>query len=131
MLRWLLSAFGMDLMKGEIAARLERAGRRAGLAVLAGLLWLVAVGFAVAAVVAWLSQQLGPVAALAIVAGAVAIVAIIVQVTLRLSRGPGRPAASSPLSGLGVDEIASASPVALVAVVAFLGYLLGRQTTRR
>jgi len=131
MLRWLLSAFGMDLMKGEIAARLERAGRRAGLAILAGLLWLVAVGFAVAAVVAWLSQQLGPVAALAIVAGAVAIVAIIVQVTLRLSRGPGRPAANSPLSGLGVDEIASASPVALVAVVAFLGYLLGRQTTRR
>ncbi len=132
MLNWLISGVGAGLLKGEVSARLERVGRHVALTVLALVLWLVALGFAIAALVNWLAEQLGPVAACGIVAASFAILAIIIQVTLRLSRGRPRPQPSPLLSGLtGGEEFANAGPLGLVAVIALLGFLLGRQARRR
>ena len=132
MLNWLISSVAAGLLKGELSARLQRAGRHAALMVLALVLWLAALGFALGAFVTWLSQQLGPVAACGIVAAAFAVLALIIHLTLRLSRGPrSRPHPSPSFSGLpGSEELAKASPIGLVAVIAVLGYLLGRQTRR-
>jgi hypothetical protein len=128
MLHWLISAAGGGLLKGEVTERLRRAGRRAGLMAVVIVLWLAALGFAVAAFMTWLSEKLGPVEACGVVAAALAVVAIVVQVTLRLSRGrPSREKVRSPLADLGLgEELASASPIGMVAVIALLGYLLGR-----
>jgi hypothetical protein len=129
MLRWLISVAGGSLLKGEVAERLRRTGRRAGIMVFVVVLWLAALGFGIAAFMTWLSEKLGPVEACGIVAAALAVVALIVQVTLRLSRGrPSREKPRAPLadSGLG-EELASASPLGMVVVIALLGYLLGRQ----
>jgi hypothetical protein len=133
MLNWLISSVGAGLLKGEISARLQRAGRHAALIALAGLLWLTAVGFALGAFVTWLSEQVGAVAACGIVAAGFAVLALIIQLTLRLSRGPrAQPQASPLFSGLpGSEELAGASPLGMVAVIAVLGYLLGRQTRPR
>lgn len=132
MLNWLISGLGAGLLKGEISARLQRAGRHAALMVLALVLWLAAFGFALGAFVTWLSEQLGPVAACGIVAAAFAVLALIIHLTLRLSRGPRARHEPSPLSsGLTAsEELAKASPLGLVAVIAVLGYLLGRQNRR-
>ena len=133
MLRWLISTAGAGLLKGEVTERLRRARRRAGIMVFVVVLWLAALGFAVAAFMTWLSEKLGPIEACGIVAATLAVVAIIVQITLRLSRGrPSREKVRSPLADLGLgEELASASPVGMVAVIALLGYLLGRQTGRK
>jgi len=131
-LNWLISGVGAGLLKGEISARLQRAGRHAALMVLAVVLWVVALGFALGAFVTWLSEQLGAVAACGIVAAAFAVLALIVQLTLRLSRGPrSRPQPAPLFSGLpGSEELAKASPIGLVVVIALLGFLLGRQNRR-
>lgn len=133
MLRWLISSVGAGLLKGELSERLERAGRRAGLMVLVLLLWLTALGFAIGAFMVWLSSQLGPIAACGIVAATLAILALIIQLTLRLSRGSARRRQQPQFSLAdlpGGEELASASPIGMVAVIALLGYLLGRQTRR-
>jgi hypothetical protein len=134
MLNWLISAAGAGFLKGELTERLRRAGRRAGAIVVVALLWLAVLGFAVAALMNWLSEKLGPVEACGIVAATLAVVAIIIQVTLRLSHGrPARERPRSPVGDLGGigEELASASPMGMVAVIAVLGYLLGRQTGRK
>lgn len=128
MLHWLISVIGGGLLKGEVTERLRRAGRRAGIIVFVVVLWLAALGFAIAAFMTWLSEKLGPVEACGVVAAALAVVAIIVQITLRLSRGrPSREKPRASLADLGLGEdLASASPIGMVAVIALLGYLLGR-----
>ena len=128
MLRWLISTAGAGFLQGEVKERLRRAGRRAGLMAVVVVLWLAALGFAVAAFMTWLSEKLGPIEACGIVAAALAVVAIIVQITLRLSRGrPSHVKARAPLADLGLgEELSSASPIGMVAVIALLGYLLGR-----
>ena len=133
MLRWLISMAGGGLLKGELTERLRRTGRRAGVMAVVVVLWLAALGFAVAAFMTWLSEKIGPVEACGIVAATLAVIAIIVQLTLRLSRGrPAGEKARSPLGDLKLgEELASASPVGMVAVIALLGYLLGRQTGRK
>jgi len=128
MLRWLISTVGAGFLKGEVTERLRRAGRRAGVMAAVVVLWLAAVGFAVASLMTWLSEKLGAVEACSIVAATLAIIAVIVQITLRLSRGrPSREKARAPLADLGLgEELSSASPIGMVAVIALLGYLLGR-----
>jgi uncharacterized membrane protein len=133
MLRWLISTAGAGLLKSEVAERLRGVGRRAGVMVVVVLLWLAALGFAVATFMTWLSERLGTIEACGVVAATLAIVAIVIQVTLRLSRRRRpREKVRSPLGDLGLgEELASASPIGMVAVIAVLGYLLGRQAGRK
>jgi hypothetical protein len=131
MLRWLIATAGAGFLKGEVSERLRQLGRRAGLMAAVALLWLVALGFALAALVTWLADSVGTIAACSIVAAAFAILALIIQVTLRLSRGPRREKAPVLDALPGAEELGGASPLGLMAILALLGFIFGRQTTRR
>ncbi len=136
MLRWLISTVGLAALQGEVSAAVRRAVRRALLGALAVLLWLVALGFAVATFIIWLSGELGPIAACGIVAAALAIGGLVVQFVLAMSasrRRRERP--PSPLSDLaaGFDGKPGAGVGTLgsMVIVAVAGYLLGRGIFRR
>jgi hypothetical protein len=126
LLRWLISAIGFAALKDEI----RRITRRAILATLAIVLWLIALGFGLAALTVWLATVLGPIAACGIIAGVFVVIALIIQIGLAVSKRK-RPAAT-PLAGVtaagAMPELGAAGAIVGVALVA---YLLGRQFFRR
>jgi hypothetical protein len=134
MLRWLISTIGVTALKGEVSAMVKRASRRAALAAVAFLLWLIAFGFALAAFVVWLSAQLGGIGACAIVAGIFAVLGLGIQIGLAIG-SRRRSETRSPLAGLatGLDKElgVNAGSLGSMAVVALAGYLLGRRLFRR
>lgn len=79
LLRWLIQATSLAALKGEAQAMARNAGIRAMLKVIAAVLWLLVVGFLLAAFVIWLSGIVGAIAACAIVAAIFAVVALVVQ----------------------------------------------------
>ena len=81
-LRWLISAIGFAALKGEASSIARRAGRRAIVMALLALVWVTAGGFALGALAVWLSGELGVVAACAIVAAALAVIGLGVQLAL-------------------------------------------------
>jgi uncharacterized membrane protein (DUF485 family) len=133
MLRWLISTIGVTALKGEVSAMVKRASRRAALAAVAFLLWLIAFGFALAAFVLWLSAQVGAIAACGIVAGIFAVLGIGIQIGLAIG-GRRRTETRSPLAGLaaGLDKElgVNAGSLGSMVVVALAGYLLGRRLFR-
>jgi hypothetical protein len=135
MLRWLISAVGFAALKGEAQAAIQRTTRRIFLYLVAMMLWVAAFGFAVAALAVWLSDKLGPIAACAIIAGAFAVVGLIIVAVLaagdrRRAERPGSPlpnlaatAASAPIPDIGT--------LGTLAAVGIVGVLLGRWLFRR
>lgn len=125
-LRWLISAIGFAALKDEI----RRATRRAILATVAIVLWLMALGFGLAALTVWLASLWGPIAACGIVAGVFVVAAVVIQISLAATKRK-RPA-PAPLAGLtaasAMPELGVAGAIAGAALVA---YLLGRQFFRR
>jgi len=138
MLHWLISAIGLAALKSEISAMAERAGRRAILYVLIVVLWLTALGFAVATFTIWLSGQLGAIAACGIIAAALAVLGLALQLGLTLSARrrsrPQPPSIDMLLAELGKSAggaATDAGPLGPLALVAVLGWLLGRQMGRK
>ena len=135
LLRWLISTIGVAALKGEISTIVKRAGRRALLAAIALLLWLTAFGFALATFVAWLSMELGTIAACGIVAAVLAVVGLVIQVALAVGGNRRRKKPRPPLAnfaasledGLGTDT----GGLGAIVIVALAGYLLGRRIFRR
>jgi hypothetical protein len=136
MLGRLISTIGLTALKNDVTAAAERAGRRAGLYAVAGILWLTAFGFLLAALAVWLMRLWGPIAACAAVGGGLAVAALIVHLILALSARhtprPAFPAFSAGPSGLASPPGATAAPggdIGALAVVAVLGWVLGRRMT--
>jgi hypothetical protein len=139
MLGRLISGLGLVALRNEARAMAERAGKRAALYALAAILWLVALGYLVAAFTIWLSSELGAIAACAIVAAALAAVGLIVQVSLAMSAGRRKRAEGSvSLPGFAATDPASdasgsgsGGDIGVLAFVAVIGWRLGRQMTRK
>ncbi len=135
LLRWLLSTIGLAALKGEITAFAKRAGRCALLVAIAGVCWLIAFGFALGALVVWLSSKVGPIGACGIVAAAFIVLALVLQLALTLTANLRRDDPPSPLAGLtGLEEGglgASAGSLGSMVIVAVAGYLIGRRIFRR
>jgi hypothetical protein len=139
MLGRLISGLGFAALKNEAAAMAERAGKRAALYTLAGILWLVALGYLVAAFTIWLSSELGAIAACAIVAAALAAVGLILQVSLAMTaKRRKRAEVSVSIPGFTATDTApggsasgSGGDIGALAFVAVIGWLLGRQMTKK
>ncbi len=130
----LLTGLGFAALKGEVSAVAERAGKRAGLYVLLGILWLAALGFLFAALTIWLTQMFGGIAACAIIAAAFAVLGLIVQVVLMVGarrKRPARPEVNLNIPGLNATASGAPTDIGALAVVAFVGWLLGRQMNRK
>ena len=137
LLRWLISTIGLAALKGEITAAASRAGKRSALYFVAAIAWLVALGFLVAALTIWLSNWLGPIAACGIIAGVLIVVGVAIQVGLAITSRRRDPPAVDPLAALGAPAAAGAAVQAAggtlgsLALIAVIGWLLGRQATRK
>jgi hypothetical protein len=127
LLRWLISTIGFAALKDE----LRRTARRAMFAAIAIVLWVVALGFAIAALTAWLSTLVGPIAACGIIAGVFAVIALIIQVSLAVTkrkRASPAPIAAGLTAGAALPEMGSVAALTGAALAAFF---LGRQYFRR
>ncbi len=126
-LRWLISAIGFAALREEI----RRTARRAILATAAIVLWLIALGFALAAFTVWLATVVGVIWALLIVAAVFAVVAIAIQISLAVTARRRQPV-TTPLAGIAagsvMPELGAAGAVAGIALAA---YLLSRQFFRK
>ena len=130
----LISMFGLAALKGEATAMAERAGKRAALYVLVAILWFAALGFLVAAFTIWLAGELGGLAACAIIAAGLAAVGLIVQVALAITaRRRQRSQVNVSVPGFSATGTATGSggDIGALAVVAVVGWLLGRQMTKK
>lgn len=134
MLGGLISTLGLSALKGEATAMAERAGKRAALYIVAGILWLCVLGFLIAALTVWLVGEFGGIVACAIVAAVLAALALIVQVSLTMSaRRRQRAQVNVSVPGFSASGTASGpgSDIGALAVVAVVGWLLGRQMTKK
>lgn len=136
LLRWLISTIGFAALKGEVAAMAGRAGRRGILYALAVLFWLSASGFVMAAGTVWLAGLLGTIAACAIVAAALALIGLGLQLGLALSAHRRRHVGITlPPTDLTPPAAGAASQnggvLGSLAIVAIVGWLLGRRIIRR
>jgi hypothetical protein len=133
MLGRLISTIGLSALKNQVTSAAERTGRRAGLYALAAVLWLTAFGFLLAALAVWLTRLWGPIAAYAVVAAGLAVVALIVHLIIALSaRRQPQSDFGAALAGLAAPAGAPAGPgsdIGALAVVAVVGWLLGRRMT--
>lgn len=133
-LRWLISAVGLAAFKSEASAIMQRASRRALLVALVILLWLTAFGFALAALSTWLTTELGSIAAYAIIAGSLAVIGFAIQLAIAIS-ARRQPRLNVPFASLNSNSDArldtERSNLGSMAIVAVVGYLLGRQIVRR
>ena len=135
-LRWLISAIGFAAIKGEATSIARRAGRGARVMALLALTWVTAFGFGLTALTVWLSAEVGVAAACAIVAGALAVIGLVVQVAMALrSQKKSEPGLSLPFPGLTASPDGApsrdTSNLGAMAMVGIAGYLLGRQLFRR
>ena len=135
-LRWLISAIGFAALKGEASSIARRAGRRAIVMALLALIWVTAGGFALGALAVWLSGELGVVPACAIVAAALAVIGLGVQLALVLgARRKAQSGFSPPLADLASNGKGTLFPdgadLSSMALVGIVGYLLARQLFRR
>jgi hypothetical protein len=132
MLRSLITTVGLAAVTGQIAGAVRRASRRAGLAAAAGIMWLIAFAFGVAAFTVWLSDKLGVFWALTIVAGIFAVVGICLSVALALTANrQNQSSFQQQLAGMAAPAAAGAagtgSMLGSLAFLAVVGWLLGRQ----
>src|SRR5581483_6549214 len=126
-----LGAIGLAALKAEIRA----AGRRIAIAAMSLVLLAVAVAYAVAALTVWLAGKIGTVWALVAMAGLFLVLMLIVQGVARLATGrrrppppPSQPAEPATVAPPGAEEpVPPGSEIGAVAVVALIGFLLGRQ----
>ena len=145
----LLSAMGLAAVKAEARAAAQKFGRQAAIAAATALLVLTAIGFGLAALTVWLAGEVGTIGALLIVAGGLLVIAVIVQVAVRMSdRRPVRyraytppPSFTSapggpPPGGVSFSATTSEAPpmgsvIGSAAVVAIVGFILARQLGKK
>jgi hypothetical protein len=134
MLGHLISALGLAALKGEATAAAQRAARRTAAWVAIGILWVAAVGFLIAALTIWLAGWLGGIAACVIIAAAFVVIGLIVQIAMAMtSRRRQRTEFNLSAPGLSASGSASgpATDIGALAVIAVVGWLLGRQMTKK
>ena len=134
LLRWLISTIGLAALKGEVSAMASRAAQRSFLHVIAFLLFLLAFGFGLAAFTVWLSGVVGVIWACAIVAGIFAVIGIGIQIGLAMTKR--RQQNQPSLSGLAAPAAAGVAAqsggfLGSLAIIAIVGWLLGRQIFRK
>ena len=137
LLRWLISTIGFAALKGDVAAMAGRAGRRGILYALAVLFWVSASALVLAACTVWLAGRLGTIAACAIVAAALALIGLGLQLGLALSAHRRRhvgitlpPSDLTPPVGAGAAS-QNGGVLGSLAIVAIVGWLLGRRIIQR
>jgi hypothetical protein len=132
--RWLVQAAGLAALRGEAAAMARRASLRAALSVAAGLAWVAVAGFLLGALVVWLSGEVGPILACAIVAGGFAVIALILHlIVARLARQQPWARLKAHIREVveAADETAGEGAIGALALVALAGFVLGARGRRR
>lgn len=134
LLRWMIQAASLAALRGEVAAIARRTSRRAMLTAIAVLLWALVAGFLLAAFVVWLSGVLGPIWACAIVAAAFAAVALVLHlVAARMARDQPwvrfKAHVRELVEAAGQGAVEEGA-VGALAVIALVGYILGRSRRR-
>jgi len=130
MIARLLSTLGLATVRNELAARARRARRQAILIAFAILFLLIAIGYGLATLTAWLAGLLGPIAAYGIIAGVFAFLALIVMLISAAGSGRERPAPPRPRPEPAAAE-ADDNVLGSLAAIVIAGYMLGRYFTRR
>lgn len=133
------ASLGVNRARSEAKAAIQRAVQKAILGGIAVFLLLLAFGFGLGAFTVWLAGEVGTVQALSFVALGFVVVALIIYAIARLSgRKPDRRPEPSPIAAAlnanPIDEGKDDPPGSVVgslAVVAVVGYLMGRQMFRR
>jgi hypothetical protein len=119
MLRWLISTIGLAALREQF----HRAVQRAVLTAVTVVLWLVVLGFALAAFTVWLAGVVGVIWALLIVAAVFALIAIVIHIVIALTARRREPV-TAPLAGLAtagaMPEIGAAGAIVGAIVIAFL-----------
>jgi uncharacterized PurR-regulated membrane protein YhhQ (DUF165 family) len=123
----LISALGLARLKAQLESLGRYAAAQAALtAVLVTLAGLAAV-FGVAALTIWLAELFGAALALAIVAAGFLVAALITQLVITVRKR--RRAQRAPLMAEG--EASDQAALGSIAMMAVVGYLLGRRFERR
>lgn len=134
MLSQLISAVGLAALRGEAVAAAQRTARRSALYVAMAILWIVALGFLVAALTVWLASVVGPAIACVAVAAGFIVLALVIQVVLVVS-SRRKKSREFNFSAPGLSATAStsgpATDIGALAAVAVVGWLLGRQMRRK
>ncbi len=134
------AGIGASLARSEVKAAMRRAARQAAFAIVVVSLLVLAFGFGLGAFAVWLSHEIGTVRALAFIALGFVVLALIAYIIWQASgRGASRRRRGrSPIAeALNLDRNADGeeppqgSVLGSLAVVALVGYLLGRQIFRR
>lgn len=137
LLRWLISAIGFATLKDEARQFAGRLARNLALAAAIAVLWVIAFGFGLAALTIWLADVLGAAAACTIIAAALAVIGLALQLTLALTNRKHRSQARSSVRFPGLGASAGGEPagdgqaLGSIALIALAGYLLGRQIFRK
>ncbi len=133
MLARLISTLGLATLRQEIAGTVRRGMMRAAMATVAVLFWLIAFGFALGALTAWLAATFGAVIACAIIAAGFAIIALVLHfIGAASARRDAPPSLASVVDEMENRETApEENPLGTLAVVALVGYIMGRYFVRR
>lgn len=131
------ASIGATFARSRVKTAIRNAVKQAVFASIVLVLLLLAFGFGLGCLVVWLSHEIGAVPALGFVALGFLVLAMIVYVIWRISSGGAAPAARrSPISDAfeerkGGQEPPPGSALGSLAVVALVGYLMGRQVFRK
>ena len=138
--QWLTAVAGVANLRQAASSLARRIVRRAMLMGLVGLLWLAAVGFAVACLTIWLAGLVGMIAACGILAAILAAAALAIQLGMSADASPPRredprpyAASGAPAAAQDADAESTVSDETALAGAAFVslaGYLLGRMVRK-
>jgi hypothetical protein len=129
MFSWLLSAVGLTALKAELTTMARRARQRFILFAVAAILWVVAFGFALAALTVWLAGVFGPMAAYLIIAAAFAVIAVaLLLIASAVSRREPQQSVAALLAEVQKAGNANApTDAGSLAIIALAGYVMGRE----
>lgn len=128
LLRLLIRAAGLAALKREATAAAKNTAIRVMLGVVAGLLWLLVVGYLLATFTIWLSTVVGPIFACLIVAAIFAVIALVLHLIAAQMK---RQRHSFNLSAnLPKDMPVDSTTLAALAVAALAGFFVGTRGKR-
>ena len=130
------ASVGVALARGRARVAIRNAIKQAVFASIVVVLLVLAFGFGLACFTVWLAREIHTVPALGFIALGFLVIAIIVYIIWRVSGQPAPARRRSPIADAFDERKAGQEPppgsaLGSLAVVAFVGYLMGRQLFRK
>jgi hypothetical protein len=130
------ASVGVAIARSRARAAIRNAVKQAVFASIVLVLLVLAFGFGLGCFTVWLSHEIGTVPALGFIALGFLVIAIIVYVIWRVSSQPAPARRRSPIADSFDEKKRGQEPppgsaLGSLAVVALVGYLMGRQIFRK